>query len=535
MSEAVAVAQQGERAEAAERGWLRRADGRAALLLVFGLAIVRIVYLFWLCPWDLVQDEAHYWEWSRRLSLSYYSKGPGVAWSIWLATAIFGDAEWAIRLPAVIFHAIGALALGRLTIDLSGDERAGFAAAALFSLIPIYQLEGQLMTIDGPFVALWTLSALTGWRAFRRHEARQSPWGLWALTGLLLGIGFLYKYTIVLLPPAFLAYAVIRRKQLPWDRRLTLGAILVVVTMVAAMSPVIIWNAHHDWPTYRHTLGHLGAPGGDVPTQWNQPFGGFSTIEFVASQIGVIGPPALILMIIATQWAVRRRREQPGHWPHRLYLLVCGIPTIVFFLAVSLVSRVEANWPVAGYVTLIALAAEMTLARNAGAGPGGTGRRVNAIWPWIVGFGIFTLTVVMFPNLYARIPVIGDLVPMYRIQGATQLAGRVEGAMKMLRQRTGKEPIVISASYGKASQLAYYLPGRPTVYGAGRYVGRRGSQYDYFPDTDLSDPALRGRPAVLVLKDPEDWQRRFELSGVQSLGGTPAIHVAEGYYGPRGG
>jgi hypothetical protein len=37
---------------------------------------------------ELSPDEAHYWEWSRRLDWSYYSKGPFVAYLIALSTAL---------------------------------------------------------------------------------------------------------------------------------------------------------------------------------------------------------------------------------------------------------------------------------------------------------------------------------------------------------------------------------------------------------------------------------------------------------------
>ncbi|MGC9317854.1 MAG: ArnT family glycosyltransferase [Armatimonadota bacterium] len=507
-------------------GWLAWADWRATLVLVLGLLALRVIYLVFLCEWELVQDEAHYWEWARRPALSYYSKGPGVAWSIWLSTALFGHEEWAIRLPAAAFSAVGALALARLTIDVTSDERAGFLAAAAWCLVPIYQAEAQMMTIDGPFMACWVLAAWGAWRAFARHEAGERPWGLWALTGLALGVGFLFKYTIVLLPPAFIVYALLRRRKLPWDRRLTASAALTIVAMLAAMSPFLIWNARHGWPALRHELGHLGAPGGDVPTQWDQPFGGFSTGELLLSQVGVIGPPALVLIAMAALRAVRSRQDEPNQWPHRLFLLCSGLVVLGFMFAVSLVSRVEANWPVAGYATLLVLVAELTLIER-------RRPRLISAWRWTVGFGVFTLSLLMFPQAYARLPVLGEYVPMYRITGAQRLAGRVEDAMELARERTGREPFVAAGSYGTASQLAYYLPGRPTVYGAGRYVGRRGSQYDYFEDTDLTDPRLLGRPAVLVLKAPEDWQREFRFESITQVGSDPPIHVATGYGGPE--
>ncbi|MFZ4647236.1 MAG: hypothetical protein ACOYNP_15905, partial [Gemmataceae bacterium] len=61
-------------------GW-----NRAAIAVALGATVFRIIYLLWFCPYDLAQDEAHYWDWSRNLDWSYYSKGPLVAWLIALS------------------------------------------------------------------------------------------------------------------------------------------------------------------------------------------------------------------------------------------------------------------------------------------------------------------------------------------------------------------------------------------------------------------------------------------------------------------
>src|SRR4051794_41194416 len=71
-----------------------------AALLVFGF-VSHLRYLTHDCPIDLSGDEAHYWDWSRQLDLSYYSKGPLVAYLIRASCAAFGaDTMPAVRLPA---------------------------------------------------------------------------------------------------------------------------------------------------------------------------------------------------------------------------------------------------------------------------------------------------------------------------------------------------------------------------------------------------------------------------------------------------
>ncbi|MGD9497009.1 MAG: ArnT family glycosyltransferase [Armatimonadota bacterium] len=530
--------------------WLSFATWRATLLLVLAVLAVRLVYLIWWCPWELVQDEAHYWDWSRHLSLSYYSKGPGVALVIWATTALLGAEEWAIRVPAALASAAAALALARLASDgAGGDERAGFLAAAAFCLVPIFQVEAQVMTVDGPFVACWIVACWIGWHAFAAHRFGGAPWGLWALAGLVMGVGFLFKYTMVMLPVGFVLYAFLRRRRLPWDRRLTAGAALVGAVFVATISPVIIWNAQHGWPTVRHTLGHLGAPGGDRPTQWTRPFAGFSLFELIGAEIGVLGPPIFLLVVLATLWAFQSRWQRPRQWPARLYMLACGLPVIALFVLVSLVSRVEANWPIAGFTTLLVLVAwGLPAARDdwrrrlgqwghkASVGLPGLRRPHSPwiiAWRWAIGWGIVTAAIVAFPTTAARLPLVGRQVPIERISGAEQMAERVAAAAELVRARTGREPLIVSGSCGRASQLAYYLPGRPTVYDAGGYIGRRPSAYDYFDETDLEDPALHGRPAVMVVWPLERWLQGFRFEHARSLGGDPPIHIGFGYGGPR--
>src|SRR5947208_16442709 len=72
-----------------------------ALLFIAAISIVRFAYLVWLCPYQLVGDEAYYWCQSRHLDLCYDEKGPALPWIIAASCKAFGDHEWAVRLPMV--------------------------------------------------------------------------------------------------------------------------------------------------------------------------------------------------------------------------------------------------------------------------------------------------------------------------------------------------------------------------------------------------------------------------------------------------
>src|ERR1700741_1963750 len=68
-----------------------------AAFLVLGAAALHLAYLAYDCPLDLSPDEAHYWDWSRHLDWSYYSKGPLVAYLIRAGCLLAGPASrWLI-------------------------------------------------------------------------------------------------------------------------------------------------------------------------------------------------------------------------------------------------------------------------------------------------------------------------------------------------------------------------------------------------------------------------------------------------------
>ena len=187
------------------------------VLIVIGVTLVRLFYAGVLNPVELVKDEAHYWEWSRHLAGSYYTKGPGVAWLIAGSVHVFGVSEWGVRLPAMLLSALTALAIAKLTSDVShGDQRAGFFAGVAFLLVPAYQVTGMLMTIDGPYMFCWVMVVWIMFHALAKHKSGNWSWQyLWV--GFFLGLGFLFKYTTLLLLPGLVVYFWLLRRSLQWS------------------------------------------------------------------------------------------------------------------------------------------------------------------------------------------------------------------------------------------------------------------------------------------------------------------------------
>lgn len=513
-AEPIRPALAGERPLRWPSGWV------PVVLFVLGAFALRALFLAVFNPFTLIEDEAHYWEWSRRLGLSYYSKGPGVAWAIAMATGVFGDVEWAVRLPAMISVSIGSIAVAGLTRDVFGDRRLMLASAVLYQAMPGPFMTGLLMTIDGPYVACWALSAWAGWRALAHPRDRWSG-PAWVALGLSLAVGFLFKYTILVLPVGLVLFAIVRRRHLT-----RVGAswkVLGLLCTLLGLVPIAIWNAQHDWATVRHLLGHLGVAGGDMPARQGGGSGWsyepMWTLEFIGLQFGVAGA-VCALAILGVINMVRARRRGRREWlpAGPAFLVCCAAPLLGMYLLVTLVAQVEANWTMAAFATLVPVAAWA-----AGDGIRRHDRPIRFVWH---------LCVVMLVCMAVAVPAVAwlvrtDLVPdalstrMGRIRPITPYIDEVERLADEIRAETGEEPVFIAIHYGRASQLAFYLPGHPTVYAASAHFGGgRRTQYDVWAETDLANPdvgdRLRGRPGLLFDGSGPDWERIF--SRVEDLG-----------------
>jgi 4-amino-4-deoxy-L-arabinose transferase-like glycosyltransferase len=168
-------------------------DARAALLLTAALALARLIALF-RTPLQLYPDEAQYWLWSRALAFGYYSKPPLIAWAIRAATALGGDAEPWVRMPALLFQAGAAMMVFWIGRRLYGS-RAALAACALYGLTPAIQLSALVVATDAPLLFFIGLTLLA-YVALQEAQGRRRLW-LAAGVGAALGLAFLSKYAAV--------------------------------------------------------------------------------------------------------------------------------------------------------------------------------------------------------------------------------------------------------------------------------------------------------------------------------------------------
>src|SRR5204863_538349 len=122
---------------------------------------------------------------------AYFSKGPGVAYAIRASTAIFGANEFGVRFFSPLLAAGTSLLLFYFARRLF-SATAGLWTVLALNLTPIFNVGAFVMTIDPLSIFFWTAAMIAFWFAIERSP-RFSFY--WPLAGLLIGLGFLCKYT----------------------------------------------------------------------------------------------------------------------------------------------------------------------------------------------------------------------------------------------------------------------------------------------------------------------------------------------------
>ncbi len=438
------------------------------------LSLFRIYYILH-GPLHLSPDEAHYWEWSRRLDLSYYSKGPAIAYLIAFGTSVFGDNVFGIRILAVVFSLLSSLFLFKLGKGIY-NERTGAYSAIIFQIIPLYSPFGVIFTIDSPFLFFWILSLYLFWKALNKGKehgtkgkvlntdsslvTRHSSLIYWLLLGISAGLGMLTKYTMAFFYICVLLFIVFSP-----ERRGILKSpypYIAFLLSIAVFSPVIVWNAQHDWVTLRHTSGQAHISEGFRISL-------VSFFEFIASQIGVLTPILSVMILIALLRQKTTKTDDNGIKGKRQFLFWFSMPVIVFFVLKSLQGKVQANWAMTGYITGIIAFSKVFLDEWV--------RRKKAVKTLIIAGLSLSFLLASLSHYPAKLHIPLKLDPSARLRGWEQLGREV--SIIYSDMLTKGNLFLFSDRYQVSGELAFYVTGNPVVYCAN--TGSRMNQYNLWP------------------------------------------------------
>ncbi len=405
---------------------------RAVWIFVIVLTALRLALVG---TTDLSFDEAHYWMWSQRLAPAYFSKGPGVAFTIWSSAALFGPNEFGVRFWSPLLGAGTSLLLYYFTRRVFSATTA-FWVVLVANVTPIFNIGCFVMTIDPLSIFFWVAAMFTFWLALERSP--EFSWH-WPLTGLLIGLGFLCKYTNALeLVSVLLVLAFIPRLRREFSK-LGLASLLGVFILCAI--PPIVWNAQHAWAT----IGHLRSRGSFDEAPGFNPT---ELLSFLGLHFVIYSP----LLFLGMAWAIiagwRRSRQQfKGN-----FLLWFGLPVFILYSVMSINRAANPNWDGLAFLSLAVLAVSYWRERI-------ESRPKMARW---VGAAL------VLGVLMSAVALDSDLLrmtgfsfskrdPADRMRGWKSAARAVEDARIEIEASIGQRVFVIADERDRASEFAFYF------------------------------------------------------------------------------
>ncbi|WP_243337709.1 glycosyltransferase family 39 protein [Anaeromyxobacter soli] len=459
-------------------------DRRPALAALLLGAAATLFHVYYAGHLALSPQEAYYWEWARRLDLSYFDHPPLAAWTIALTTGLLGDSERAIRLAAALHSAIFC-AFFWLSVRRLFGARVALVALAAGLAVPLFALGQVIITPDGPLLSGWAMALYFTLRAL---DEERPAWLLAA--GAATGWALLGKYTGALLLPQILLALLLdprgrRMLRTPWPWA---GAALAG----ALFAPVIVWNLRHGLASFEFQTQARVAHSSLRPVL---------VARYVGLQAALVTPVLLVLAVEAIVQAIRRRAD-----PAFRMCAIFAAPLLCLATLVSPFHWVKGNWLAPVYPTAFAAAAALALA-------GGWRRRA----------GLAGIALALAGSVYTHLVPVFPAVPFpARDEGSAgwrDLAARVDAE----RARLGADTFVAGCNYKVSAELAYYLPGHPRTWSA-EIAGDHGLQYRYWFDP----AALAGREGLLVLDPREKHTCERRAEACRPLVALPPLEVKRG-------
>ncbi|NOQ52468.1 MAG: hypothetical protein GQ578_09670 [Desulfuromonadaceae bacterium] len=437
-----------------------RWDSYFALLLVC-VTLLRLGYLY-IVPLDLGPDESYYWDWSRRLDFGYFSKPPMIAWINALSTTLLGISPQAVRIPAVVFGAVGLFGMYLCGRRLFNAEVAFWGVAAWLAT-PGAAALGLIMATDVLLICCWCLALYTLWRALETPRAKLH-W--WLLTMLLIGLGSLSKQMMLVFPVLLILYLLFSgedrghlKQRWPW--LLWGGSLLFLL-------PSLYWNFRHGWITFKHTAHHIELAGTTMLDHL-KTFG-----EFIGGQMGLLTPITWLLLILLMLSLLPRFFKQSRQVR---FLFIFGTIGLLGFSGFSFKQSINPNWPATFYPAgLLLLAAWGRGQVNAGF--------IDRLRKWFIPglkLGVaLTLIAYLLPFVMElSFLSLGKKDPTYRVKGWQELGQQVGEILQ--KQPQPDETFVISSSRKYPAEVAFYAPGHPITYKWPGSPPRVSSQYELWP------------------------------------------------------
>jgi len=348
-------------------------------------------------------------------------------------------------------------------------------ATLLFTLLPVYVGAGLIVTPDAPLLFFWAATLYLISKAL--HGGR--GW-YWMLAGATFGGALLSKYYALLLVPSLLWFLMLSPNHRRWLRRPEPWLALPIA--LAVFSPVIIWNAHHNWASFLfQSTRTAGAPKNMLR----------DVLLFWLVQLGLLTPPVFALFAGTAARGIRRGwLQRDDKWN---FVASFSLPLFFLFAAASFKTQIHVNWTAPAFLSLSFGAAVIAL-DGLGAPEPVRAKR----WGWGAGMTVALCGLAIVFGHSSLAWGVPQSFAYAHAGGWQAVAERVNVVRAQVRYETQREPFLLGMDkYNIAAELGFYLRAPDDCVNLFA-TGAQGLGYRYW--TDLRK--FEGRPAIAVVSRP---------------------------------
>jgi 4-amino-4-deoxy-L-arabinose transferase-like glycosyltransferase len=400
------------------------------------IAALLAIKFFFAAILPLSGDEALYWKYTLHIAPGYIDHPPINVLMIRLGTEIFGTTPLGVRCIAVLTIMPSSWAIWRSAQLLFREPDIGPTAGLLFNLTVVGSLGSMIATSD-VYVVLF--SALLLFAVAKLNPNGRPIW--WLAIGVVFGLGMLSKYTMVFSTPALAVWVLTSPERRKW--LLTPWPWCAGVLAVILFSPVLVWNAQHQWASFgyqahRMVIQHLSLK---------------YPVEYLGSQVALATPSVFGLGCLGLFGRLGITDDQKTG---RLLLMALIAPISLYFLWHALHQRVQGNWPEPIYpaFAVAGALAVVKLRDQAGRMSG----LADGLFKSAIPIGLALPLLVLSQAAFHWMPLKKDPTSRELAVGFGDAAVVID----QTRQRLNS-PVVMTSDYTLNAWLSFYLPSRPRV------------------------------------------------------------------------
>jgi len=226
---------------------------KASIFLVAFMTVLHLVLAFNI---ELGGDEAHYGLYGLMPDWSYFDHPPMIGWlqiiPMWLAPY-----DWSARIVPIVLYAVLNYLLYQITLVLfaettnnqgNANQWKAFSSLVLLNTSLILSLMGMAMLPDNPLMVTVLALVLITHKLLHSNQLKY-----WILLGVFVGLAALSKYTAVTVVASLILIMLFEKK---WHWLTSKGLWIAIVIALVFISPVLYWNAIHEWASFIYQIDH---------------------------------------------------------------------------------------------------------------------------------------------------------------------------------------------------------------------------------------------------------------------------------------